>query len=150
MCQLHVPGNCLHIMKPHLFVYLVLKSIFIVFYLQSFADKHCSGHLRCQFQVYSIVQNGIAPCPLELSSYLEASHICLPGTTICIELKITHVNLHSFADHQCSGTMSCEVVVFELIGLYHPCPRELSSYLEASYICLPGTLIPNENLNIVI
>ena len=49
-------------------------------YLQSFVDERCSGKLQCQFRGVDPVFHGIAPCPLELSSYLQASYTCVPGT----------------------------------------------------------------------
>ncbi len=54
---------------------------------------------------------------------------------------IYFLNLYSFADQSCSGRVSCDLDVHDFIKLFHPCPRELSSYLEASYICIPGKLI---------
>ena len=48
-----------------------------VSFVQSFADGRCSGRQFCQFRVTDIMHNNIKPCPLELSSYFEASHMCL-------------------------------------------------------------------------
>ena len=47
-------------------------------------------------------------------------------------------SLLSYADKKCSGTVSCEINVFELLPKFKPCPVELSSYLEASFTCLRG------------
>ena len=83
-----------------------------------------------------LVKSEIRPCPLELSSYLEASHTCVSGN-----LKIIKFNgdLYSFADKECSGKPSCQFHVTELVRRnIKPCPLELSSYLEASQICVPS------------
>ena len=111
--------------------------------LHSFADHQCSGTSSCEVVVFELI--GLYhPCPRELSSYLEASYICLPGTLLLPNSTIIHffsfhVNLHSYVDKRCSGKSSCKVKVFELVEHFSPCPKELSSYLEASSICLPGT-----------
>ena len=49
------------------------------------------------------------------------------------------VLLYSFADQECSGTRECKIRIGELIYEASPCPRELSSYFEAAFVCLPGT-----------
>ena len=41
-------------------------------------------------------------------------------------------------DKMCSGRTSCEVAVNALVFETKPCPMELRSYLQASYICIPG------------
>ncbi len=46
-----------------------------------------------------------------------------------------------YADSLCSGKQSCDIATRDLIILFQPCPLELSSYLEASFICLPGKLL---------
>ncbi len=53
-------------------------------------------------------------------------------------LTIFFVYLQSFVDGKCSGRQQCEVQVPFLVFKFTPCPRELSSYLESSYVCLPG------------
>ncbi len=109
-------------------------------FLQSFADKICSGTTSCELRVSVFLNTEIQPCPLELSSYLEASSTCVKGTFPKIQTKL--VFLQSFADKICSGTKSCELQVSRLLNTeIHPCPLELSSYLEASYTCLDGTKI---------
>ena len=55
-------------------------------FLQSFADKQCSGKTNCQFKVSDIVHNSIIPCPLELSSYLEAAFGCIDGKQAPLQL----------------------------------------------------------------
>ena len=41
-------------------------------------------------------------------------------------------------DMECSGVSSCNIPVGHLIYKAAPCPRELSSYMEASFTCVPG------------
>ena len=110
-------------------------TIYIV-NLHSFADEECSGKKTCQFHVTELVRRNIKPCPLELTSYLEASQICVPSK---IQSVNCYVNLQSFADGKCSGKSSCQFYVTELVrSEIRPCPLELSSYLEATSICIPG------------
>ncbi len=111
---------------------------FIFVNLQSFADAECSGKMSCQFHVTELVRKNFNPCPLELSSYLEASYICIPCRQ---NVYLCPVNLQSFADGKCSGKSKCEFFVTELVRhpTIRPCPLELASYLETAYICIPGT-----------
>ncbi len=46
--------------------------------------------------------------------------------------------LQSFADRKCSGRKSCQVKISDLVHVAQPCPVELSSYFEASYLCEKG------------
>ena len=57
-------------------------------FLQSFVDKQCSGKANCQFKVSDIVHNSIIPCPLELSSYLEAAFWCINGNQAPLQLNL--------------------------------------------------------------
>ena len=45
----------------------------------------------------------------------------------------------SFFDAHCTGRQSCRVGVRNLIDI-HPCQRDFTSYLEASYRCIRGRL----------
>ncbi len=47
--------------------------------LQSFADHRCSGKQSCKLHISNLLMTNIKPCPLELSSYFEASYICIHG-----------------------------------------------------------------------
>ncbi len=79
-----VPWSCRHSLRLHIYVYLVqtLYNNLLIYVcsvnLQSFADQWCSGKKLCSKNVYEIVGYS-KPCPLELSSYLEAAFICVPG-----------------------------------------------------------------------
>ncbi len=144
----------------------------------SHADVECSGKRQCNVQVLLLALK-FTPCPRELSSYLEASYICLPGihkvfifmvSSMCLCMCHSHpnwsekilldipntedVNLQrvffifiitfpSYVDKECSGQSQCNVQVPLLVFQFTPCPRELSAYLEASYVCLPGNLNPD-------
>jgi len=44
----------------------------------------------------------------------------------------------AFFDAHCTGRRSCRVGVRNLIDI-HPCQRDFTSYLEASYRCIRGT-----------
>ena len=174
--------------------------------LQSFADGHCSGKTSCEIvlTISDLVKKNIRPCPLELSSYLEASFICIPGilqvkntitfifcefaqfcrwillwenimwnevtcqwsskkqhptlpirtkfipwSKLCLYTRYMFnyyifdlVILQSFADAACSGKGFCEFHIAEIwMKDIKPCPPELSSYFEASFVCLKSKLI---------
>ena len=47
----------------------------------SYADMKCSGRPNCHIDVMLLIKHS-KPCPLELSSYLEASFTCINGKTI--------------------------------------------------------------------
>ena len=63
-------------------------------------------------------------------------------------------------DRWCSGRQACDVAVVSLVTVTQPCPLEFSSYLEASFTCVPGKYFwlllihicikKNSNLNNVI
>lgn len=44
----------------------------------------------------------------------------------------------AYVDAKCSGRRSCTFSVFESLRKYHPCPSDISSYLQAKYTCLKG------------
>lgn len=46
----------------------------------------------------------------------------------------------SFFDAQCTGKRSCDVSVRNLIDI-HPCQRDFTSYLDASYRCIQGMIM---------
>ena len=52
--------------------------------LQSFADVKCSSRSNCEIKVSDMVHKS-RPCPLELSSYLEASFQCLAGNIVGLD-----------------------------------------------------------------
>ena len=45
----------------------------------SMADEKCSGKSECEIIVAFLAYHGPKPCPVELSSYMEASFTCLNG-----------------------------------------------------------------------
>ena len=48
-----------------------------MWFLQSFVDPICSGMTDCRLKIGDIVYHGFQPCPLELSSFLQASYSCI-------------------------------------------------------------------------
>ena len=148
-CQFHIAEIWMRNIKPcppELSSYFegshtcVSSKVFIwiqhlVCFCKSFADSRCSGRESCQFRVTDIMHNNIKPCPLELSSYFEASYICIPSK----QNQTFSFFLQSFADGMCSGKGSCKFRVSELMHTdIEPCPLELSSYLEAIHSCTPS------------
>ena len=48
-------------------------------------------------------------------------------------------NIIEYADWKCSGRQSCEFSVSSIFEAgIRPCNRDVMSYLEASYKCVPG------------
>ena len=93
--------------------------------------------LERNYANFELMHTGIEPCPLELSSYMEASYSCIPSKSL-ITFQIFCV-LQSYADGICSGRPTCVLHVSDLLKTnIKPCPLELSSYLEASYACING------------
>ena len=96
---------------------------------------------QCQLHVSNLLMTDIKPCPLELSSYFEASFTCINGNVLNSKAPIDFrcFDLQSFADGVCSARTSCLLRVSSLLNTnYQPCPLELSSYLEASSTCVKG------------
>ena len=53
--------------------------------VMAFADNQCSGRRRCQFDVARLL--GVAaPCPADVTSYLDATHRCVKGETAATAL----------------------------------------------------------------
>ena len=49
------------------------------------------------------------------------------------------VDVIGFVDSRCSGRRSCTVkTADDFLYQTHPCPDDTTSYLQASYSCLPG------------
>ena len=45
----------------------------------------------------------------------------------------------SYLDRQCSGRRQCQLPVPDaVLHAMHRCPKEIMSYLEASYVCITG------------
>ena len=49
-------------------------------------------------------------------------------------------NVVAYMHGQCTGRPACDVPVRNLVDT-HPCQRDFMSYLEATYICIEGTLM---------
>lgn len=49
------------------------------------------------------------------------------------------VNVIFYFDQKCSGRQSCKVYVGDpVLHKMQPCSKDLNTYLEASYECIPG------------
>ena len=121
------------------------------YFIKSFADRECSGKATCQIEVYELFKHA-TPCPLELSSFFEASsHVylirVLTHTWLIVNLqsfldlfKLSLLYFPSTADELCSGKMSCQIQVYSIVTQFgiNPCPLELSSFMETSYSCNSG------------
>ena len=112
----------------------------MAFFLSSFryADNVCSGKATCEISTPTLILHS-QPCPLELSSYFEASFKCVAG--ILNNCQLHFIFMQSFANKECSGKESCQIRVHDLIPHFKPCPVELSSFMETSYKCLGGKTV---------
>ena len=62
----------------------------------------------------------------------------------CVETEMGHIGCHrdvlTPVDRRCSGRRRCELRIPDAeLESTRPCLRELKSYLEAAYSCVPGT-----------
>jgi len=62
----------------------------------------------------------------------------------CVETEMGHIGCNrdvlTPVDRRCSGRRRCELRIPDAeLESTRPCLRELKSYLEAAYSCLPGT-----------
>lgn len=48
------------------------------------------------------------------------------------------VSVLDVLDNECSGRRACEFSVPSLRDLVQPCPKDLTSYLEATFQCVSG------------
>ena len=44
-----------------------------------FVDQQCSGKQSCSFPVAQLIVEGFAPCPSDVTAYLQASYTCVKG-----------------------------------------------------------------------
>ncbi len=62
----------------------------------------------------------------------------------CISEEYGHIgcfaDVTNYMDSTCSGRHKCDVTIRKLMDIAQPCPADLTSYLEASYDCVPGQL----------
>ena len=49
-----------------------------------------------------------------------------------------YADVLSHFDAECSGRKSCKIHIGTLDSVAQPCPKDFKSYLEASYLCVPG------------
>lgn len=60
----------------------------------------------------------------------------------CIGVEYGFVGCYSDVlpqlDQACSGRQTCEYTIRKLMDIAQPCPRDLTSYLEATHTCLKG------------
>ena len=55
-------------------------------------------------------------------------------------------NVLDLLDRTCSGHQSCQYNIPKLRDLVQPCPKDLTSYLEASYSCVNGNFKSADNI----
>ncbi len=70
----------------------------------------------------------------------------------CVEIDLGYLGCYTdvldLADRRCSGRRSCEIRVPDAdFEQTRPCLKELKTYLEASYVCVPGMYSCSTNQN---
>ena len=68
----------------------------------------------------------------------EDLHKLRPAVVVVFYTK----DINEYADEKCSGKRSCEFAVTNILdnGI-QPCARDVMSFLEAAFQCVPGTVI---------
>ena len=85
---------------------------------------------------------------LRLRLWRHQSAVCGPHPRMalgrCVETEMGHIGCQrdvlTPVDRRCSGRRRCELRIPDAeLESTRPCLRELKSYLEAAYTCVPGT-----------
>ena len=61
-----------------------------------------------------------------------------------------YADVLSHFDAECSGRRSCKIHIGTLDSVAQPCPKDFKSYLEASFLCVPGMNIEPYWLNYIL
>jgi len=92
----------------------------------------------CQFETFN------ATCPRDHVIIMEHAHYGRPHTGRCITRDYGYVgcsmSVVHLLDRICSGRRSCQLQVPTFRDLVQPCPRDLITFLDASYHCVIGRL----------
>lgn len=91
----------------------------------------------CQFETFN------ASCPGDDQVVLmEEARYGRPRLGRCVTHDYGFLGCSSsvldLLDRTCSGRRSCQFDVPSLRDLVHPCPKDLTCYLEATYRCVTG------------
>ena len=86
-----------------------------------------------------------ASCPHDTVIVMQSARYGRMKVGNCVKRNLGYVgcavDVMRYMDAHCSGRSSCRVSIVDLAKTdMKPCPEDVTSYLEASYQCLPGTL----------
>jgi len=102
-----------------------------------------AAHDYCQWDTFE------ASCPRrdELVVMKTAVYGRMASRGHCIERDYGYVGCQSDvllkADLRCSGRRQCKLdIPYQPFGVGHPCPRDLTLFLRASFICVKGKICP--------
>jgi len=116
------------------------------FFFPSICIHRSEGKEFCQFESFN------ASCaPNQVIVMAEAQYGRL-RTGRCVSRDYGYIgcsmNVLHLLDRVCSGRRWCDYGVPKLRDLVQPCPKDLISYLEASYRCITGQCpCPPERVN---
>jgi len=92
----------------------------------------------CQFETFN------ATCPPDHVIIMEHAQYGRPRTGRCIARDYGYVgcsmSIVHLLDRICSGRRTCQLDVPSLRDIVQPCPRDLITYLDASYDCIIGMI----------
>jgi Galactose binding lectin domain len=99
---------------------------------------------------YCLTESFIAQCPDHEMILVERALFGRMELGRCVTRNYGHlgcsVDVLSYVDAACSGLRQCELSVSDpVLVRTKPCPPDFSSYLDATYRCVPGnskTIIP--------
>jgi len=90
----------------------------------------------CQFETFN------ASCPPDHVIMMERAQYGRPRTGRCIARDYGYVgcsmSVVHLLDRICSGRRSCQLEVPSFRDIVQPCPRDLITFLDASYHCVVG------------
>jgi len=124
----------------YLLIYLLTYLLtYFTFYLLMFVGMIVASEAveYCQFETFN------ATCPPDHVIMMEHAQYGRPRTGRCIARDYGYVgcsmSVVHLLDRICSGRRSCQLEVPSFRDIVQPCPRDLITYLDASYQCVIGT-----------
>ena len=125
-------NNCSRLIPP----YIPYQTI--IFYCLTVLNLRLNSAAKeyCQFESFNI------SCSLNQVIVMEDARYGRLQLGRCVNRDYGFIgcsaNVLDLLDRSCSGQRACQFHIPTLRDLVQPCPRDLTSYLEASYRCVSG------------
>ena len=115
------------------------------FLIWHFLTYYISQFLNTGPQEFCHLETFNASCPHDTVIVMQSARYGRMKVGNCVKRNLGYVgcavDVMRYMDAHCSGRSSCRVSIVDLAKTeMKPCPEDVTSYLEASYQCLPGTL----------